>query len=164
MKNVLVLKHFRLSDFFEERQKIEIDEEPIFFNEREKTYTLGQELRVYPDLKCWNCDTKTEYESTFVPLYPKNGPNGLTYERFGHYCSWPCAARDAFYRFGNMKDYSDIIENMRTVFNYIHSSGVPHVFLAPDKSQINEYSGNQGLSRNEYIAEVKRMTANMKKM
>lgn len=163
-KNILILKGFKLSDFdINDEPKEFAEDEPKFFNERATKWIEGDELNAYPDLKCWNCDDQCSHESIFIPVRPKYVDNKIQYERFGNYCSWPCAAKDAHCRFGNMKDYSDIKENLRNVFNIINNTNVPFVKYAPDKTQINEYSGNSGLSRIEYRQELKKIFNNMKK-
>ena len=170
--NILEFKGLKLSDL--KNVKIDICKEdlPKFYNDTPDKWYSDQDLCT-SDCKCWNCGMSFSGVSTFIPLNARRVPpiidsdgnkteEKLLFDRYGIYCSWPCAARDAHYRFGRQKNYSDIQQGLRIVYNIIHGSNVIYVRMAPDKTTMAEYCGNGGMSNNDYINAIKMISLKMR--
>lgn len=138
--------------------------EQRYFAEIPRYWTEGDPL-VPTELKCWNCDTTFAGDATFIPMNPRGRTNdissSITFERFGNYCSWPCAARDAYHRFRHDRNYTDIKQGLRLVFNSLYSLDVTYVKMAPDKSCVSDYCGNGGMSRADYHEAIKKIQRSM---
>lgn len=159
--HILELRGLRLSDL----KTIVIDapqeDLPKFYNDIPKTWTTGTDL-ICSDLRCWNCACLFNGHAAFIPMNAKNTAAGMTFDRYGNYCSWPCAARDANHRFGHQKNYSDIQQGLRMAFNSIHRTDINYVTQAPDRATMAEYCGNGGMNNNEYAQAIKKITMKMK--
>lgn len=159
--HILELRGIKLSDLNCITLDAPQEDLPRFYNDIPKTWLTGTEL-VNTDLKCWNCCMQFNCPAAFIPMNAKSSGKGILFDRYGNYCSWPCAARDAYHRFGRLKNYSDIQQGLRTVFNEIHKSNVDYVIQAPDKTTMSEYCGNGGMSCAEYTHAIKKITMKMK--
>lgn len=157
-RHIIIVKGIRLADLIApvERQTSydDDDEDAVtFYEECPKTWMVGDELPPV-SLKCWNCDCSFTGAAAFIPESPHkmcvNEETKVAFGRFGVYCSWPCAARDAYHRFGGHKEYSSVVHNLAEVYYMVTGVSVPRVKLAPEKTVMAEYHGNGGLSRSEY--------------
>lgn len=159
--HILELTGLRLSDLKTITADAPQEDLPKFYNDIPKTWTTGTDL-VASDLRCWNCSCTFSGHSAFIPMNAKNTGSGIMFDRYGNYCSWPCAARDANYRFGRLKNYSDIQQGLRMVFNNIYKTDIDYVIQAPDKTTMAEYCGNNGMNNTEYSQAIKKITMRMK--
>lgn len=160
-RQVVIFRGLKLRDLnIEHVPELNRYEEQKYFAETPKYYTEGDQL-VTSDLKCWNCDTQFSCPASFIPICPRGKNGGIVFERFGNYCSWPCAARDAYHRFKTERNYTDIKQGLRLVFNNIYNADVMYVKMAPDISCINDYCGNGGLTRQEYHEAIKNIQRQM---
>jgi hypothetical protein len=152
-RHIIIIKGIRLADLLTTvtpQVSHDSDDEAIsFYEETPTSWSAGDELQPI-ELKCWNCDCQTNGPVAFIPMNPRRSDGKMTFDRFGVYCSWPCAARDAYHRFGGRREYQSIIHSMAEVFYMVVGVDVPCVKMAPEKNVMAEYCGNGGLSRGEY--------------
>ena len=166
--HILEFKGITLEDLKNVSLDIDQDIMPKFYSDAPVTWTVGEELCT-SDLKCWNCNMSFNGKAAFIPVSPKKVKDELNenaqllcFDRYGNYCSWPCAARDAYYRFGALKNYSDIQQSLRVAFNSITRLNVPYVRMSPDKTTMAEYCGNGGMTDAEYTHAIKKIVLKMK--
>lgn len=158
-RHILIIKGLRLSDLTKNDANVTIEESHKFYEEREYFWSEGEDL-CGSDLKCWYCDAHFDGPAAFIPMISSRKSNesrDTVYRREGNYCSWPCASRDAYYRFGKQYGYSTVQQNLRDVYNSIHKTNVYFVTQAPEKNTISEYCGNNGRSRADFNNEIKKM-------
>lgn len=167
-RNILEFRGLRLSDLKNVTIDISKEDIPKFYNDIPDKWISDQDLCT-SDCKCWSCGLNFVGESAFIPMNPKRVPpetdlddERVSFDRYGIYCSWPCAARDAYHRFGNQKNYTDIQQGLRVVYNIIYDCNVIFVRMAPDKTVMAEYCGNGGMSNNEYNNAIKMINLKMR--
>ncbi len=157
-RHIIIVKGIRLADLLapvEKPQTFDEDEdEVIFYEELPKEWISGNELPPI-NLKCWNCDCQINGAAAFIPHNPHLVDKKVAFDRFGAYCSWPCAARDAFHRFGGRKDYTSVVHSLAEAYFLATGVTVPRVKLAPEKTMMAEYWGNGGMTRGEYREAVR---------
>jgi len=170
--NILELRGLRLVDLKNVTIDISKEDIPKFYNDIPTKWYSDQDLCT-SDCKCWNCGLNFTTDSAFIPMNPKRVPpifdsdgnktdEAIVFDRYGIYCSWPCAARDAYHRFGNQKNYTDIQQGLRVVYNIIYDCNVIFVRMSPDKTVMSEYCGNGGMSNNEYSNAIKMINLKMR--
>lgn len=157
-RHIIIVKGIRLTELLSQPErptKNDEDEDDAitFYDEIPREWVNGTELQQI-NLKCWNCDCQTTGPCAFIPMNPhymtEDETKKIAFDRLGVYCSWPCAARDAYHRFGGRKEYPSIVHSLAEVYHMVTGVNVVKVSMAPQKNIMAEYHGNGGLTRSEY--------------
>lgn len=163
---IVLFKGITMEDLEDQEELvIDSDEIPKFYNEQPTTWS-GEKL-LPSDLLCWSCGMHVDdkHGAAFLPIDPilintNTDEEQVQYTRHGNYCSWPCAVRDAMYKYrgGHL---SDILEGIRCVFNRLNNADVRSIPPAPVKTVMSSYCGNNGMTENEYTSSIKKITAQL---
>lgn len=164
-RHIIIVRGIRLEELLStpsaEKSYDDDDDAIVFFDEVPKTWTEGTELKPI-NLKCWNCDCEFNTPAAFIPLNPHRDRDGkVIFDRHGVYCSWPCAARDAYHRYSSRREYTNIVHSMAEVYYMTTGVSVPAVKMAPEKNVMAEYRGNGGMTRADYREAIREIIDEM---
>jgi len=105
-------------------------------------------------LKCWECGDNFNNIPAFLPDNPeivfKEGRKVTNYEVKGVFCCWGCVAR---YIYANVHEENKRIDMLRwaiTIKNQFTGKNDIRLEMAPHKSIMEEYCGEDGINKNEF--------------
>jgi hypothetical protein len=103
------------------------------------------------NLKCWQCDCTFNSIPVFVPTDMYHNRRGeLVFDTHGNFCTFNCAQRyiNLHYKGDPMKYDRD--RALRILYKQYTGKKIDHIVPAPDKTQMQQYRGEHGISYKEF--------------
>lgn len=115
------------------------------------------------ELLCWNCSLQFhDQRPAFVPLHAEINKNNTGYRKIecdvhGNFCSWNCAWSYTINNFSKHEQW-DIHRTMCFLHEMFTGRHINKIEPAPPKTLMKEYSGNNGITKQEYLALFKQLS------
>lgn len=114
------------------------------------------------ELLCWNCGLQFHNRPAFVPLNPEINKNNSGYKKIecdvhGNFCTWNCAWSYTQNTYSKHEQW-DIHRVLCFLYEMFHCRPINKIEAAPSKTLLKEYSGNSGLTHQEYRTLFKQLS------
>jgi MYM-type Zinc finger with FCS sequence motif len=100
--------------------------------------------------RCWNCSLKFNTYPKFVPInYLRVSEHIHEAEPFGNFCSWNCVISYIKSEYPD-NEHGSLIEVSCIIASLFEQKKITTILPSPPRWILNEYSGSNGISENEY--------------